>query len=63
VNYLRGRFNCHVDREHTQSLDGVVGAHMHWLKSEPGDDLARFYGDEVREFFWRQRPEAAPAAA
>ena len=31
VNYLPGRFNSHVDREHTRSLDGIVGAHLHWI--------------------------------
>ena len=53
VNYLPARFNTHVDRRHTRSLDGVVGAHVHWLRSEPVETLDRFYSDEVRSLFWR----------
>ncbi len=47
-------FNVHVDREHTASLDGVIGAHVHWVKDAPAADLERYYGDGLRSLFWRQ---------
>lgn len=53
VNYLTGRYNTHVDRVHTESLARVVGAHLHWLKSEPVEGMERYYAEAVREFFWR----------
>ena len=53
THYLPGRFNTHVDREHTRSLDGVIGAHVHWLRDEPAESLERFYSDDLRELFWR----------
>ena len=53
TNFLPGRFNAHVDREHTRSLDGIVGAHVHWLRDEPIETLERFYSDDVRSLFWR----------
>ena len=53
VSYLPGRFNSHVDRKHTRSLEGIVGAHLHWIKGEPVEQIERFYGDEVKTLFWR----------
>ena len=50
--YLPARFNTHVDPRHTATLDGVVGAHLHWIRHEPIDQLARYYTD-AREMFWR----------
>ena len=53
TNFLPARFNAHVDREHTRSLEGIVGAHVHWLRDEPAETLERFYSDDVRSLFWR----------
>ena len=53
TSYLPGRFNTHVDPKHTASLNGVVGAHLHWIHHEPADRLARYYQDDVRRLFWR----------
>ena len=45
-------FNSHVDRAHTRSLDGVIGAHVHWLRDEPAESLERFYSNDLRTVFW-----------
>lgn len=60
INYLTGRYNTHVDRAFTNSLEGVIGAHTHWVKSEPAEGLERFYGDEARTFFWRSQDGDLP---
>ena len=54
VRYLPGRYNAHVDPRHTATLDGIVGAHLHWIHHEPADRLIRYYQDDVRDLFWRE---------
>lgn len=52
VRYLPGAYNAHVDPRHTRTLDGIIGAHLHWVRHEPAERLARYYQDDVRELFW-----------
>ena len=52
IAYLPGTYNFHVDREFTDTLEGVKGAHLHWIKDEPPARLAPYY-HETRSLFWK----------
>lgn len=55
TRYLPPRFNSHVDPRHTATLDGIVGAHLHWIRHEPPARLERYYdADDARGLFWRE---------
>ena len=53
TRYLPERYNVHVDPKYTTTLNGVVGAHLHWLRHVPTVDLERYYSPQINDLFWR----------